>query len=468
MDNNLPEKTEEKAKFSKVKYQYVAAFIVNLVTFCQGFNSGWLSPSLQTLQSEDSPLNSGPITTQQTMLLGILSSIGGLIGTIIFSSLSHYLGRINSIRLIAFPSLIFVIILITSNSIEVILIGRLIDGLTMGGMFVCIPLYITEISDSRIRGRLLLTCVSINNLGVLVAYTCGAFMAYENVPYVVIGVPAVFLILMAFLPETPYALLKEDKVELAKDSLRFFYNGNKTDNDEFDSEVELKKIRILISERQAAEQQKNVKLLFERSSLKALGLALSLLSMVVMSGTFAISTYASHVFKQSNADFDANISAIIMGTLQNVAIYASSLLIDSWGRRILFGLSSCLSGIALIIFGTFSFLNYSGVDMTAVFWLPVTSVSLFIFVNGAGMRPLPFVYVAEVLPDNIRNIGTTVCMLAFIGMQILSIGTLPILIEVIKLHTLIWMYAGVCFVGVLFAVFVMEETKGKRLNASKS
>ncbi len=84
---------------------------VNLVTFCQGYNSGWLSPSLQTLQSaEKSPLVSGAITTQQTMLLGILSSVGGLIGTIMFSSLSHYLGRVNSIRLLAFPTWVSILI----------------------------------------------------------------------------------------------------------------------------------------------------------------------------------------------------------------------------------------------------------------------------------------------------------------------------------------------------------------------
>lgn len=35
--------------------------------------------------------------------------------------------------------------------------------------------------------------------------------------------------------------------------------------------------------------------------------------------------------------------------------------------------------------------------------LIVTSVSLFIFVSGAGLRPLPFVYVAEILPDNVRE-----------------------------------------------------------------
>lgn len=51
----------------------------------------------------------------------------------------------------SFSLQIFLIILIASKSIEVILIGRLIDGLTMGGMYVCVALYISEISDKRLK-----------------------------------------------------------------------------------------------------------------------------------------------------------------------------------------------------------------------------------------------------------------------------------------------------------------------------
>lgn len=132
-----------------------------------------------------------------------------------------------------------------------------------------------------------------------------------------------------------------------------------------------------------------------------MGTGLCLILIVVLSGTFTFETYASHVFKESNAQFDANLSAIIMSVLQIFGTYISSMLIDSWGRRKLFGLSSILSGAALIVFATFSYLNYQGFDMSAVYWLPVASVSFYIFVNSAGMRPLPIVYVTEVLADNV-------------------------------------------------------------------
>lgn len=136
--------------------------------------------------------------------------------------------------------------------------------------------------------------------------------------------------------------------------------------------------------------------LVNKQSLKGLGTGLCLTSIVVMSGTFAITTYASKVFKESNVDFDANLSAIIMGVLQLLGTSVSSVLIDSWGRRKVFGLACTLSGAALLVFGVFAYLSVGGLDLSSFYWIPVASVSFYIFVSGAGMRPFPFVYTAEI------------------------------------------------------------------------
>lgn len=143
--------------------------------------------------------------------------------------------------------------------------------------------------------------------------------------------------------------------------------------------------------------------LVEKEALKKMGSGLCVILIVVMSGTFTFETYASHVFKESNANFDANLSAIIMSVLQICGTCISSLLIDSLGRRKMFGFSSIFSGFALIVFGIFSYLEYRGTDMTSLYWLPVTSLSFFIFVNSAGMRQIPIVYTTEILPENVSK-----------------------------------------------------------------
>lgn len=148
---------------------------------------------------------------------------------------------------------------------------------------------------------------------------------------------------------------------------------------------------------------KTFSFLVNKQSLKQIGIGLCLIAIVIFSGTFAIIAFASEVFRESNADFDPNLSAIIMAVLHMLGIYLSSMLIDSWGRKYLFGVSCFLCGSALLVFGIFSYLNERDYDMSSFYWLPVASVSFFVFINGAGMRSLPFVYIAEILPENVSR-----------------------------------------------------------------
>lgn len=81
--------------------------------------------------------------------------------------------------------------------------------------------------------------------------------------------------------------------------------------------------------------------------------------------------HAAELFAESGAIFDPNLSAIILGLLQVIGIYVSSLLIDRIGRRILFGISSFGAAFSLFVFGTFSFLINQGYDLSMVDWVPV-------------------------------------------------------------------------------------------------
>lgn len=143
----------------------------------------------------------------------------------------------------------------------------------------------------------------------------------------------------------------------------------------------------------------------------------------MFSGIIVMTMYAAQLFIDSGATFDANLSAIILGILQVCGTYASSILVDRIGRRILLGISSLGAAISLFIFGTFSYLNKQGVDLSSVDWIPVVrfdlsfsltkfknqfcdnifvcSASFYIFINCAGVKPMPFLYVAEILPDNV-------------------------------------------------------------------
>lgn len=78
----------------------------NIISLCHGLAIGWLSPNLPKLQSEDSPLIGGPMTLSQTSWIGSYFSIGAIVGNCIFGILSNYIGRKNTLCILALPNLV--------------------------------------------------------------------------------------------------------------------------------------------------------------------------------------------------------------------------------------------------------------------------------------------------------------------------------------------------------------------------
>lgn len=67
---------------------------------------GWLSPALLILQSDDSPLTSGPVTVEESSWLGSLIFLGSISGYIFNSGLAKAYGRKLILALQVFPNVV--------------------------------------------------------------------------------------------------------------------------------------------------------------------------------------------------------------------------------------------------------------------------------------------------------------------------------------------------------------------------
>lgn len=129
------------------------------------------------------------------------------------------------------------------------------------------------------------------------------------------------------------------------------------------------------------------------------GIGLTFLNL--FSGTLAMISYTTMVFKESGSTVDANLSAIVIGAIQVVSVYVSSLLVDRLGRKTLLIIST--SGAAVACFGlaTFSYLHHQKIDVSSYNWVPLFFFSLYIVITCMGILPLPFIILAEILPANV-------------------------------------------------------------------
>lgn len=111
-----------------------------------------------------------------------------------------------------------------------IFLSRFLGGLSGGGLYIIIPLFISEISDDRflslvmpraelednlksislcfrIRGRLGSVFVFASGSGILFAYTCGTVFSYTLLPFLYIPLSLLFLIGTMFHPDSAHFLV---------------------------------------------------------------------------------------------------------------------------------------------------------------------------------------------------------------------------------------------------------------------
>lgn len=111
--------------------------------------------------------------------------------------------------LLTFPALGFWILIYFGTSFYHLLAARVFQGITGGGIQSTIILFIAEISNDDIRGRLGSVSHLTRNSGVLIGFLVGAVVDYRTLPCIFAVVPLVFGILFFFLPNTPQFYLQK-------------------------------------------------------------------------------------------------------------------------------------------------------------------------------------------------------------------------------------------------------------------
>lgn len=134
---------------SSSRNQFFATFFANLLCLSYGLATGWTSAAIPLLQSSETPLEGGRISNDEASLIGSILTIGGLAGTLMFGYASNEFGRKKSIFLIAFPQIIGWILCYLAEDSLLLIIFRLLAGISAGGIFTVVPVFISEISADR-------------------------------------------------------------------------------------------------------------------------------------------------------------------------------------------------------------------------------------------------------------------------------------------------------------------------------
>ncbi|KAJ6646777.1 Facilitated trehalose transporter Tret1, partial [Pseudolycoriella hygida] len=375
--------------FNLVKYQCLSVASVNIATFCHGIICGWNAPAIWLMQTEDSPLESGKISLNDASWISGGQYIGYVIGIFLFAAVSKRFSLRTAMSLLVLPNLVAWILVICANEPFQVIIARIITGLSSGGITLLLPLFVAEIANKNIRGILGSLYPTFICLGILFALIVVLYVPYKLTSYIFMVPGLIYSCSVILLPETPQSLLMKNKTKEAEQSFRFYNFGNIQDGEmTFDVKSEFEELCSAVTKRLAAAGNSTVSLrsFFEDTS-------------TIKGGNVCINAYALSIFNEVGTEVDATISAITISSLQLFGLLVSFPLIDCWGRRILLSISCLGSAIAMFSFATFAFLYKSDYELTSFNWIPITTIGVFMISSIAGLVSLPFVIVAELLPE---------------------------------------------------------------------
>ena len=380
-----------------------------------------------------------------------IALIGTVLGAMFGGIPSDRLGRRQTLRWIAVLYLVSAVGAALAPSWVLFLVFRFLGGLGVGASSVTAPLYISEISPARSRGKLVGLFQFNIVFGILIAYLSNYLLANVGdyswrLMLGVQAVPAVAFLLFLFrVPESPRWLLLHGRLEEGRAVMR----------DISPTTVAADVTAILASQAQAAGHNAS---LWAREYRTPVLLAVAFAFFNQVSGINAIIYYAPRIFEMTGLGQGAALLSSAGIGLVNFAFTLLGVnLIDRFGRRTLMlvgsvGLIATLGLVARAFYGQ----QFSGYTVPGLLFV---YIAFFAFSQGAVI----WVFISEIFPNAVRAQGQALGSSTHWVMATVIAFTFPWFAEHLGGgHT----FAFFCAMMVLQLVFVlrfMPETKGSSL-----
>jgi sugar porter (SP) family MFS transporter len=427
-----------------MSYPVRIAFIAALGGFLFGFETAVISGAETTIQHLWS-LNSfwQGFTVASSLIGTVLGSL-----TVGVPAKRH--GRKKVLQWIAVIYLVSAIGCASISSWFLFVLFRFTGGVAVGASSVVGPMYISEISPARLRGRL----AALFQLNIVT----GIFIAYlTNFLFVGLGtdswrwmlgimvVPAgVFWVLLRSIPESPRWLILNNREAEAVPVMQKLK--------EEDVPAAIQAIRESVKEHKEK--------LFQKRYAKPILYAVLLAMFNQLAGINAILYYAPRIFEMAGfAQKDAYLQPVYVGAANLLFTLLAMSVIDKFGRKTLLIIGS----VGMIVFlglTAYAFRDASSANSNVLIYL-IGFIAFFAFSQGAVI----WVFISEIFPNSVRSQGGSLGSFTHWIMAAIISWTFPVIVEGSPkggFYSFVF-YCGMMLLHLLFVWRVLPETKGKSL-----
>jgi SP family xylose:H+ symportor-like MFS transporter len=258
---------------------------------------------------------------------------------------------------------------------------------------------------------------------------------------------ALFLLLLALVPETPRHLVMKGRKEKAHDVLR-----------RLSSESEAQKV---LKDIDASLHETSGSFLSFGWLVIIVGIMLSLFQQFV--GINAVLYYAPLMFKNMGASTDASLlQTVIVGIANVVFTLVALVTVDRWGRKPLLILGALVMAVSMITLGTLFATGHVGT---------VALVAVVGYIGGFAVSwgPVVWVLLSEIFPNSIKGSAMAIAVCAqwlanlFVSWTFKILDGNSVLNAMFNHGFAYWIYGAMSVLAALFVLKFVPETKGRTL-----
>lgn len=358
----------------------------------------------------------------------------------------------------------------TSYSLDQLIVGRIVSGIGTGGVNAVVPVWQSECTKPKSRGKNVVIIGIFIASGIAIAGWVNvglSFLEENEVSWrLPLALPIIFtLMLMAFamsFPESPRWLISRGLKTEARAAIYTLSGKDSASHEAVTLEIE----SISVALQEASNSERGFCDFFKRAPQRLfyrLCLAVGINFCAQMTGANVISYYGKTIFQES-LGLEANKAALLNAGVLTWKIFAATsayLSVDRFGRKPLFiisclGMAVSMAGLAGTVWAIDN--HYSlGASVAATFFL-FFYMSFF----PLGFLGANFLYSAEIAPQDLRihlaAIGTaTHWLFNFVIAEITPIAFVTIKWR----YYIVYAVIGLSVTSVVF--FLVPETKGLSL-----
>ncbi|KAK7080207.1 hypothetical protein SK128_023797 [Halocaridina rubra] len=463
--------TKEPVRTTRVRYMKQTGIFLLATLGPMNFGMGlsWPNTIASDLQHDNSTLfgTELQLLDWQMDMLSSLVFIGTLPGFLFGGWLVARFGRRRSMMGLVLPCMVGWILVALAVNSTMILLGRFICGFSFALVAVSVRTYLSEISDTAIRGAAILTAECLRSFGAIVIIAFGMCSSwYYSAFFCAFQILISGLVAVPFLPESPTYLTVTGKDEEARSVL------TRLRGKYFDVDAEIQQLK---KQNNSKEGNSGWGALLKPEIMKKCLIVFGLFGISNFCGTEVIKANAVRILQTSGLSFDAYTSTLIIFVLLLSGNVFQALLVDRIGRRKCLVLSLILLVIAYTILGTYVYLDTSEAitsdsqdagsegKINAWSWIPTACLMVCSFSGSLGIAPTPWMLAVEYFPTSIRSQVMSVC--SFFG-SVMSFASLQVyspLQEALTPAGLYWSYAFFAVIGIVYSLTIVQDTTGQKV-----